>query len=729
MSLTTLSLWSTILAAKLIVAADAAPPAPKPTCTLTPTGPLRTLYTGNPGMQVVALRAAVPADCAKLGGSGATVILRPKDSGLGQQITAQYHYNGANNPDTLKFSGQSDIHLLEFHNVPETSDVVTEWQVEWIGQPDAPNTAVFLPTAKLDMRHTLATQFDDEVLQSVAETQGQVYGVDFVAVKFAVGGKPATEQAHSIVQFSGPKFTDNNIHWSLSQQSIVVDKAACKQRTVATPPPSWQASEVRKYFVDEDQTCELKSLSGVPIHAEHESELPIQETLGFAYEEGGKKLWMLFVPVKLAESAMRPRLTLPLAQALYVTCPRNRVGTWMLEGRDHDVMAIHNSNVAMQECRVVISHDEILGAIARRHGIPVAVMRGYKAEALADLNRRITSVEKQEADLKSAGVGITASDKRKSAKITRQIARNKRKLGASIDEIRTSCAFSEAERLRRGEPCLNITKEHRERLDNLLAAYGTQEIVITVSTGKNAADTREVREFVNVNAGGRTEIAVPFPDGEPDPDQPYALKIAASPRSPERAEATTETGVAETAKPPAVKARGTNSDDDFEMLLRPRGPFGFGGSRRSKGTRGIRMFLTVPLNVTAMRFPASGKDLQNSSQNTVAQMRNFDIGLLASIEPWDYGRRQNALPVPLRFSSGFLVNNWTRAPIGVSWLLGGSVNLPLIEGTNQLDTSLALGLYWEVDLRQTNPFKTGSHVLLTLGFNIFSLLGAESAKK
>lgn len=154
----------------------------------------------------------------------------------------------------------------------------------------------------------------------------------------------------------------------------------------------------------------------------------------------------------------------------------------------------------------------------------------------------------------------------------------------------------------------------------------------------------------------------------------------------------------------------------FRASLTPRGPFGFGGQKS------VRMFFTVPVDIVAARTPASPRDLRSSSDNTLVQPIFIKTGLLLALEPWDYRFGRNLSPLPFRIATGIhLVGvGTTSSGFLPSFIAGGYFTLPLIESVSQVNTSLAIGVLYELDLRDLR-----SYALFTLGFNVFSFLGAN----
>jgi len=127
-----------------------------------------------------------------------------------------------------------------------------------------------------------------------------------------------------------------------------------------------------------------------------------------------------------------------------------------------------------------------------------------------------------------------------------------------------------------------------------------------------------------------------------------------------------------------------------------------------------------------VRFPASSVDLKNSSSPTAFEATTLTAGLLAAIEPWDYRAARNPWPLPLRFMAGMQLVNLTTPQFAPSLLLGVTAAFPVIESPSALGSAIAIGLFWETDLREPLPLDHGGHLLLTLGFNFLSLLSPST---
>jgi hypothetical protein len=263
--------------------------------------------------------------------------------------------------------------------------------------------------------------------------------------------------------------------------------------------------------------------------------------------------------------------------------------------------------------------------------------------------------------------------------------------------------------LRNGDCRLSLKQTSPLLLDSdLLELYGPQAInVVVVRNGDNADGST-----LWTIEGPDAEFVLSPPLAESTPDKPYTIRAQIS-----------EQDSVVVYRPGAFAARQdgvrTGRDYSYEAKLRPRGPFGFNGPSNS-----VRYFLTVPLNVTGLRFPANPRDLTASSDAGHVQVTTLQAGLLGAVEPWDYDSGRPLWAVPLRFMAGMNLVDLNGGRFVPSILAGVSVTAPLLDSPSQFGTSVAIGIFWEADLRDEHPLET-SHALITLGLNIFSLFAAE----
>ncbi|WP_437916139.1 hypothetical protein WME73_15125 [Sorangium sp. So ce302] len=165
-----------------------------------------------------------------------------------------------------------------------------------------------------------------------------------------------------------------------------------------------------------------------------------------------------------------------------------------------------------------------------------------------------------------------------------------------------------------------------------------------------------------------------------------------------------------------------HSDLRYVARLRPRGLFGW----RCRGDRNgliyksplcLRSYVTASLAFSGFRFPASPRDLRNTSQPADYQYVPPRLGLLATLEPWNYDEGVNAWPAnpAIQFGAHFL--DLGERNVGMSTVLGVAGTFPLVTDiSSQLGTKLTAGAFWENDLRG------GNHLLLSMSLNIGSLL-------
>lgn len=246
-----------------------------------------------------------------------------------------------------------------------------------------------------------------------------------------------------------------------------------------------------------------------------------------------------------------------------------------------------------------------------------------------------------------------------------------------------------------------------------LKYYGAQSIELTL-TQPDGSDQKTTK---TIDPNVDSVIYLPAPTSKKSNG---IYRIAARPYAPLPPAVIYRPGA-----PTTTPTGGAAAADDFEFRanLRPRGPFGW---QRAP----LRVFATIPVNFVGIRFPAAPRDLRSSSSLTAAQVTPIQTGVLVAVEPWNYDTGHNAWVIPTRFVTGMHLLDLSHGEFAASWVTGASVTLPLIdlqkgEAEDQLSTDLALGLFWEVDLREPKPFKYGQHALVTLGLNVLSLFGSK----
>lgn len=164
--------------------------------------------------------------------------------------------------------------------------------------------------------------------------------------------------------------------------------------------------------------------------------------------------------------------------------------------------------------------------------------------------------------------------------------------------------------------------------------------------------------------------------------------------------------------------RSIGKDDyPFEARIRMRGTYGFDTA--------VRVFVTVPVNFTGVRFPANPPELSSSSDSRFAQLATPSAGVLVGFEPWDYRFARSSLPIPLRPQAGFHVVDVTERRRGFALLAGTTATVPGLEAG---DLSVNLGVFYENDLRETHPLLTGHRLLFTTSVNFLASPAKTDAK-
>ncbi|HKA88110.1 MAG TPA: hypothetical protein VKE22_10605 [Haliangiales bacterium] len=239
--------------------------------------------------------------------------------------------------------------------------------------------------------------------------------------------------------------------------------------------------------------------------------------------------------------------------------------------------------------------------------------------------------------------------------------------------------------------------------DPSAAVYGPQVIQVTVHRDGATKDGSTSWSF---NPGADAPpITLPKPEGDENAHGVYDVTV--------RVDAKAKGLVYR----PGSDAFLDDTQYIFHARLRPRGPFGYRAP--------IRTFVTIPLNITGVRFPANASQLRSSSDAVSYQAVTLQTGVLVGIEPWNYDDGKNKWSLPIRFLGGLNLLDVKNGHFVPSSVLGLSIAMPLIESPQQLGTSIALGFFWEIDLTSPTPLAYGHRFLVTFGFNVFSLFGAK----
>lgn len=168
----------------------------------------------------------------------------------------------------------------------------------------------------------------------------------------------------------------------------------------------------------------------------------------------------------------------------------------------------------------------------------------------------------------------------------------------------------------------------------------------------------------------------------------------------------------------------------FSATLRTRGAFSFGCAERKRQPmtepikcHSIRAYITVPIEGSAVRFPAAPSTLRNSSQPAEVQYVPPRVGMLAAIELWDHVRGTNWLPLNPSLQGGLRFLQLGAQDVRMYSTLGLAITAPLFsESTGQLGTTVNLGAYWE------NDFAGNNHAVISASLNVGSLLSPPQKK-
>lgn len=392
--------------------------------------------------------------------------------------------------------------------------------------------------------------------------------------------------------------------------------------------------------------------------------------------------------VKLADSVEPSSVPIDISDLAYIRCQKAaKMGTFDII-ENTDLAAITNGTATNNRCMLIVSEQDIASSIARKHGIThtrhICPPQGRDATSRTQIDRLNTL---------NAKVAMGVQD-------------------TSDSSIAAECKKLDANE---GEEITVIDQTGETKLNRLKELYGEQRVTYFVyaDPAKKEASRREL--VFSASLAGRIEIPLKLDGEAPSPDKPYRIEAYVQPvTAPEELPADLD-------RLPRLQ---------FNSTLRPKGPFGITHRKNSLGSRSWRIFATIPFQFATVRFPAAGLDIKSTRDSTIAQLATLTTGLLVTAEPWDYTRGTNRYALPWRVQGGLLLSNWTKGVFHPSTYVGAAITLPVFRGTSQLDTDLALGLGWEVDLRPGfDSFGPRNHLLLTLGMNLLSLFGPQSAPR
>jgi predicted nucleic acid-binding Zn-ribbon protein len=322
---------------------------------------------------------------------------------------------------------------------------------------------------------------------------------------------------------------------------------------------------------------------------------------------------------------------------------------------------------------------------------------------LEEAKKLVQELEPEAVRLTKAAEEATKNAPTRTSEIIKSIERIK------WDRVRNGSirALANDDALRSGFCRLTLDRVSPLIIDpDILRLYGPQTLGVAVTLDGAPVESSTIWDVESPTA----EFVLPPPSTEATPEKPYVIRAQVFDLS---NRAVYRQGSFD------VKREKISTDREYfyEARLRPRGPFGMSRYR-------VRYFLTVPLDLTAFRFPASRRELRASSDAGHVQVMTLRAGLLGAVEPWNYDSSRPLWKVPVRFMAGMNLVDLNNARVAPSILAGLSITAPLLDAPSQFGTSAAVGVFWETNLRDPQPFKS-SHLIITLGLNIFSLFAAK----
>jgi hypothetical protein len=277
-----------------------------------------------------------------------------------------------------------------------------------------------------------------------------------------------------------------------------------------------------------------------------------------------------------------------------------------------------------------------------------------------------------------------------------------------VDVLSGSCRLHYSPQMLASALHLNTDEHYRD----LLNYYGTQELSVTVRRGE-AEQTFPFR----IEPAVEKEIELKVPRDAKNATGIYVVSaVLKGPSLP-----TVAWRSPQASGDAAVTDR--LGDLAFHANLRPRGPFGW-------RVAPIRMFLTLPVSFTGVRFPARPSEVSSSTASSNVQVTKILGGALLALEPWNYDTGHNPWPVPTRIVTGMNLYNVSEGKFVPSWITGVSLTLPIIDlqkgiTEDQLGTDVALGFFWETDVTEHDWLHHGNHFLITFGVNLLTLFGSK----
>lgn len=382
---------------------------------------------------------------------------------------------------------------------------------------------------------------------------------------------------------------------------------------------------------------------------------------------------LLKAPVEIAKAARRESIALPVRNLLEVEC---------LVGDKHDATAFANDTKAIDEeavrqgrCRIRVSRERVC-AMSRATGklpgnsktdiwyggiglygpqfVKVSIQRGSAQRSEVEWFFNMPRTE-EVAQYCDAASGLLRSValEREADELTRTLGKDDQRVKAKREEAEKARAIEKSEKSLLAFPELTLPAPSE-------AANATQVYTVEAKV--------EITPLANVKYRGGT------------------LERAGG--------------------------QGIHTDHGhlrFVTYLRPRGLFGWRCC--------VRTYVTATTQLGGLRFPAEPRELRNSSQSPDYQFVSPRLGILGTLEPWDYDQGINPWPLNPTLQGGAHFLNLTDGTVELSSLLGVALTVPLVTDiSSQLGTKVTVGAFWE------HNFLGKDHLLLSLSLNIGSLL-------
>jgi hypothetical protein len=673
------SLGTVALAFMTVAQASADPPKspPPPTCHVD--GPLQAIVSGATSEELV-----LSSECNSVAAIATGSLKSPADPPAPISVvsmtrdanTSQWHVRLANVPSLSATSTDSKWTL----NDPTGTTVAT----------------VTTHVVALSVAPTLQVRYDEEHINDIQSGQSRTNN----GAGIAVTGWGIQNTAALTVPTEIPSVSGSGLDWSVTGNTWSSNSGAI-------------VNGCSDYV-----NCAIADVHQISFGVFAEQQGPLWFTLSLKGPEPG---WILTLPVKVADSAAQETIPIPIQGVTKISCT-GREPKWNSTD-DGDQVASAGSIVAASQrdymlgrCRLYININELTRVWADDHK-PVEQPRPPPPPLTAHPGLQSPGASagaEHDSPVFDPGLPLV-SNARALSEYGRQVfvVTVHQEGSDTKNDTTTPLNFS-----------LDTRAQHEVRSD-IVAPKAPYD------KSGNGAKPRgtwlaQLQDKLAAAAGSQTseDARGKGSTGQSEPPMgasqtPVVVHSVALPDYPASGEGTFDVTIARTPDTSGAVYRKTRLTDPFQDSIT------FQAKIRLRGTNGFahpfRIFATVPVNLAGIRFPASAAGLTKSSSTTVYEAFTLTAGILAAVEPWNYQLGRTLYPLSVRFETGFNLVTITSATFTPTYVLGASVNFPLVESPASVGTSLAVGTFWEVDLRERDPFKGGSHFTVTLGLNVLAL--------